>query len=59
MLDRGESVRNHERGAVLHERGQRFLDRTFGLRVQRTGGLIENQDRSIFKQARAIAIRCL
>jgi len=34
FLDRGQAVRNHQRGAVLHQTFQRRLHETFTFRVQ-------------------------
>ncbi|MBV6467016.1 MAG: hypothetical protein PGMFKBFP_02348 [Anaerolineales bacterium] len=42
--DGGESVRDHKRGASLHQAVERLLDEQFGLRVHAGGGVVQDQN---------------
>src|SRR6267143_4295941 len=44
VLHRGEQVCDDEHGAMGHEAIDRLLDEPLGLRVERAGGLVEDQD---------------
>ncbi|MNE61302.1 hypothetical protein D3C80_1565080 [compost metagenome] len=50
MLHRGQAMGNHQRGTPGHQAGQRLLDQVFALRVERAGGLVQQQDRCIHQQ---------
>jgi len=47
---RGQPVCDHQRGAPRHQALQRLLHRTLALRVQRAGGLVQQQDRRVLEQ---------
>jgi hypothetical protein len=55
---RRQPVRDDQRGAADGDLFEFGLDRLFGLRVERRGGLVEDQDRRVLQQARAMATRC-
>ena len=48
--DRGEAVRDHEGGAALHQPLQRLLHEPLALRVERAGGLVEQQDLGVLEE---------
>ena len=50
LLNSGKAMRDDQRGAPSHQHLQRLLDQVFGLRIQRGGGLIQQQDRRIAQQ---------
>ena len=50
ILHRGEAVRDRERGAALLERLEPLLHQALGGGVERTGGLVEQQDRPVGEQ---------
>ena len=50
VFDGGQPVRDHQRGAVVHEFLQRRLDQAFGLGIQRRGGFIQNQNGRVLQQ---------
>ena len=45
----GQPMRDHERGAVAHELLERVLHQPLALRIERAGGLVEQQDRRILE----------
>jgi len=45
--DRGQPVRDHDRGALRHQLGQRLLHQRFALGIQRRRRLIEQQQRRL------------
>ena len=47
VLDRGEPVGDHDRGAAGHQALERFRDHALGLRVDVRGRLIQNENRGI------------
>jgi hypothetical protein len=47
--DRGQPVRDHDRRPVRHQRPERVLDQRFALGIERTGGLVEDQDRRVLQ----------
>src|ERR1700722_349179 len=49
-LDRGEPMRNHEGRTIAQQLLERRLDMALGGGIERRGGLIENQDRSVAQQ---------
>ena len=49
VFDGGQAVRDDQRGAVLHQPGQRLLDETLRFRVERARRLVEKQDRRILQ----------
>ena len=49
-FDRREAMGNDKGRAVLHQVRKRCLDPSLGLRIERRGCLIENQDRRILEQ---------
>ncbi len=49
-LDRGEPMGDHKRGPVFHEIGQGHLDHALRFRIQRRGGLVEDEDGGITQQ---------
>ena len=58
-VDHGRKpVRDDQRRVVPRDFGQTRLDLALGLRVERRGGLVEDQDRRVLQNARAIATRC-
>jgi len=56
-LNGREPVRDHDRGAPLHQRIQSGLDVALRLGVERGGGFVEDQDGAFFNRVRAIAKR--
>src|SRR5215470_4150083 len=50
IADRGEPMRDHEGGAALHHLVERDLHEPLGRRVERTRGLVENEDRRVLQQ---------
>ncbi len=44
VADRGESVRDYEAGAALHQRRHGVLDDLFGVGVDVAGGFVEDHD---------------
>ena len=50
VLDGGQTVRNHEGGAVLAQLVQRILNVVFGHIIQRRGRFVQNQDWWIFQK---------
>ncbi len=50
MLDGGQAVRNDESRAIADQLLQGCLDMPLRLRIQRRGGLVENQNRCILQQ---------
>src|SRR2546425_4646184 len=50
VLHRGEAVRDRQRGAALLQRLERALDHEFARGIQRTRGLVEQQDRAVGEQ---------
>ena len=49
LLHGGQPVRDDERGAPLHRGVQPLLHEDFGLRIQRAGGFIEQQQRRVLQ----------
>ena len=49
VLDRGQAMRDHQRGAVLHQSLHGFLDQALRFGIQRAGGLVEDQDRRVLE----------
>ncbi|MNZ80204.1 hypothetical protein D3C78_988320 [compost metagenome] len=49
FLNRRQSMGDNKHGTILHDALQRFLDKCFGLCVQRRGSLIQQQDRRILE----------
>ena len=45
----GKAVSDDKRSAAFHQRFQRFLNQAFALRIQRTGGFIQDEDGRIFQ----------
>ena len=56
--DGGEPVRDDQRRATLRNAIELRLDGKLGTRFQRRGGLVEDDDRRVFRKARAIEMRC-
>src|SRR5262249_16300870 len=50
VADGSEPVRDHECGTALHDLVKRRLHLGFGQRVERAGGLVEDQDRRILQK---------
>ena len=50
MRDRGQPVRDHQRGAALAQFGDRLLHLTLGFRIERGGRLVEQDDRRVLDQ---------
>jgi hypothetical protein len=50
MLHRGQPVRDHEHGAVLHQALECFLDQPLALGIQRRRGLVQQQDGRVPQQ---------
>ena len=50
MLDRSQTMGDHQCGAPGHQAGQRLLDQVFALCVECAGGFIQQQDRRIDQQ---------
>ncbi len=48
--DGAEPVSNHERRAALHQISQCFLNQDLGLGVERGGGFVKDQNRSVLYQ---------
>ena len=40
LLDGGQPMRDHQRGATAHQRRERLLDQVFALGIQGAGGLV-------------------
>ena len=57
VADGGQAVGDHERGAALHQVRERLLHEPLGFGVERRGGLVEDQDRRVLEEARAMAMR--
>ena len=55
--DGREPVRDHERRPVSHQVGERVLDEQLRFRIERRGRLVENEQRTSFRIARAMASR--
>src|SRR5437870_11825110 len=51
MRDRRQAVRDHEYGAAFEQTLDGLLDESLRFRVERRGGLVENQNRRIRKQS--------
>ena len=49
VADRGEAVRDDDRGPVTGEPGDGLLDQRLRLRVDRGGGLVEDEDGGILE----------
>jgi hypothetical protein len=56
--NRGKPMRDDNRCAVRHQTLQRFLDQSLRRGVHTRGRFIENQNRWIFQQRRAMESRC-
>ena len=50
VFHRGQAVRDNQCGASRHQAGQGLLYQVLTFGIQRTGGLIEQQDRRIHQQ---------
>src|SRR5262245_19427463 len=50
VLDGGQAMRDHQRGAVAHEFDQRGLDAPLGFIVESRRGLVEDQDGRVLEQ---------
>ena len=48
--DRREAVGDRDDGLAVHQRGEVLLDDRLHLRVERAGGLVEHEDRSILEE---------
>ena len=50
VFDGRQAMRDHDRGAILHQPRQRILDQALGFRIQRAGGFVQHQDRRILQK---------
>ena len=56
--DRGEAMGNDDGGSPGRNFAQARLNLLLGVRIERRGGLVENEDARRFQIVRAIATRC-
>ena len=56
--DGGKPVRRHERRAALRKFRQRFLHVAFAFVVEGARRFVQDQDRWVFRNTRAIEMRC-
>ena len=57
-FDRGQAMRDDQRGASAHQQPELGLHAALGFVVERRGGLIEHQNGESLRSARAIEILC-
>ncbi len=50
MLDGGQTMGNHERGAITLQRLERFLHAPLGFGIERRGGLVQHENRRVLQQ---------
>lgn len=49
MLDGGQTMGNHDRGAALHQASECLLDLEFGFGIKGRSGLVEDEDGRVFQ----------
>ena len=54
---RRQAVRDHKRGASRDKMFEGILHQTLGIRIERRGGFVKNQNRRVLEQRSAMASR--